>query len=197
MMAGTGTGPMKPPPKSARKAGFSGTWSSQRCAELRDGRVLLRNLGVRGPAAALDRVVVATDSDEIVAACAVEGVEAVLTDAGHPSGTDRVAEVAWMNGYSGFDVLVNIQGDEPLVEEGHVAAAVPVAGVREDEDVAAAGERVGDHRRHADRLGQGAVVRRVLRPGFAEVAGDGDLPGVPALVLVAALALVQREVTLV
>jgi 3-deoxy-manno-octulosonate cytidylyltransferase (CMP-KDO synthetase) len=74
--------------------------------------------------AALDRVVVATDSDEIAAACATEGVDAVLTDPAHPSGTDRVAEVARMDRYAGFEVLVNLQGDEPLVEPGHVSAVV-------------------------------------------------------------------------
>jgi 3-deoxy-manno-octulosonate cytidylyltransferase (CMP-KDO synthetase) len=73
---------------------------------------------------ALDRDVVATDSDEVVSVCSSEGVEAVLTDPEHPSGTDRVAEVARMDRYSGFDVLVNIQGDEPLVEGAHLSAAV-------------------------------------------------------------------------
>ncbi len=76
------------------------------------------------PMAALDRVVVATDSDEIASVCSGEGVEAVLTDPEHASGTDRVAEVARMDRYSGFDVLVNIQGDEPLLEGEHVSAAV-------------------------------------------------------------------------
>lgn len=76
------------------------------------------------PMAVLDRVVVATDSDEIASVCAEEGVDAVLTDPGHVSGTDRVAEVARMDRYAGFEVIVNIQGDEPLVESGHLSAVV-------------------------------------------------------------------------
>jgi 3-deoxy-manno-octulosonate cytidylyltransferase (CMP-KDO synthetase) len=66
-------------------------------------------------------VLVATDSDEIVDACHAHHVPAVLTDAGHPSGTDRVWEVA-QGRFA--DVYVNIQGDEPLVTPGHIHALV-------------------------------------------------------------------------
>lgn len=72
----------------------------------------------------VDRVVVATDSDEVLAACAAFGGEAVLTSAAHASGTDRVAEVARRQGFEGFDIIVNIQGDEPFVQPDAVAAAV-------------------------------------------------------------------------
>lgn len=72
----------------------------------------------------LDEVVVATDSPEIVAVCEAAGAVAVLTDPAHPSGTDRVAEVAALDAFIGADVVVNLQGDEPLMEEEPVAAAV-------------------------------------------------------------------------
>ena len=61
----------------------------------------------------LDAVVVATDDERIVEAVTAAGGEAVMTRADHPSGTDRIAEAAC--GY-GADVIVNIQGDEPLVK---------------------------------------------------------------------------------
>jgi 3-deoxy-manno-octulosonate cytidylyltransferase (CMP-KDO synthetase) len=66
-------------------------------------------------------VLVATDSDEIVEACHRFHVPAVLTDPGHQSGTDRVWEVAQGRA---ADVYVNIQGDEPLITPGHIAALV-------------------------------------------------------------------------
>ena len=69
----------------------------------------------------LTDVLVATDSDEIVEACHHHHVPAVLTDPGHPSGTDRVWEVAQGRA---ADVYVNIQGDEPLITPGHIAALV-------------------------------------------------------------------------
>jgi 3-deoxy-manno-octulosonate cytidylyltransferase (CMP-KDO synthetase) len=66
-------------------------------------------------------VVVATDSDEVEAACRRLGIPVVMTDPGHPSGTDRVWEVAQRRP---ADVYVNIQGDEPLVTTGHIARLI-------------------------------------------------------------------------
>lgn len=71
-----------------------------------------------------DQVVVATDSEEVRDLCDSIGARAVLTDPGHPSGTDRIAEVAGMEEFSGAPVIVNIQGDEPLIRESHLARAV-------------------------------------------------------------------------
>jgi 3-deoxy-manno-octulosonate cytidylyltransferase (CMP-KDO synthetase) len=52
------------------------------------------------------------------------GAPVELTSPDHPSGTDRVAEVARLEKYAGFDVIANIQGDEPLLKEAHLAAAI-------------------------------------------------------------------------
>src|SRR5207245_1018205 len=65
----------------------------------------------------LEDVVVATDADEVMQACRALGIPAVLTSPDHPSGTDRVWEVAQRRP---ADVYVNIQGDEPSVTAGHV-----------------------------------------------------------------------------
>jgi 3-deoxy-manno-octulosonate cytidylyltransferase (CMP-KDO synthetase) len=62
----------------------------------------------------LARVVVATEDERIVAACRSFGAEAMMTSANHASGTDRVAEVAERAGES-FEVVLNVQGDEPFV----------------------------------------------------------------------------------
>lgn len=66
-----------------------------------------------------DRVLVATPDSEIVAACRQFGAESVLTSERHPSGTDRIAEVAES---VNADVFVNVQGDEPLVPPEDIAA---------------------------------------------------------------------------
>src|SRR5687767_2854172 len=73
-----------------------------------------------------DRCVVATDSDEVLDAIRAAGGEAVLTRADHPSGTDRVAEVAARAEYRRYHVLVNIQGDEPFASADVVRAAAGV-----------------------------------------------------------------------
>lgn len=66
------------------------------------------------------RIVVAGDSAEILAACAAYGVEAVLTRQDHPSGSDRLAEASEILGLGQDDIVVNVQGDEPLIDPGLV-----------------------------------------------------------------------------
>ncbi|MGK5031710.1 3-deoxy-manno-octulosonate cytidylyltransferase [Janthinobacterium sp. MDT1-19] len=80
------------------------------------------------------RVIVATDHESIRAACAAHGVEVCMTRADHPSGTDRIAEVARTLDLPPDAVVVNLQGDEPLIDPSLLAAcaalisaAVPMA----------------------------------------------------------------------
>ena len=61
-----------------------------------------------------EKVIVATDDERIYDAVRAEGGEALLTRADHPTGTDRLAEGA--EGYPEVDLIVNVQGDEPLIE---------------------------------------------------------------------------------
>ncbi len=69
----------------------------------------------------LARVIVATEDERIAAACRSFGAEVAMTSPAHPTGTDRIAEVA-----AGLDeaIVVNIQGDEPLIEGPVIDAAV-------------------------------------------------------------------------
>jgi 3-deoxy-manno-octulosonate cytidylyltransferase (CMP-KDO synthetase) len=71
-----------------------------------------------------DRCVIATDSDEVAAAARQNGAEAVLTRPDHPSGTDRVAEVAAKRDFAGFDAILNVQGDEPFISADAVRGAL-------------------------------------------------------------------------
>lgn len=73
-----------------------------------------------------DSCVVATDSVEVLEACKSRGVPAVLTQDSHPSGTDRVAEVSRLDQFSHFDVILNVQGDEPFVSSEALAGAVEI-----------------------------------------------------------------------
>jgi 3-deoxy-manno-octulosonate cytidylyltransferase (CMP-KDO synthetase) len=73
--------------------------------------------------AAADRIVVATDSEEIATVVRERGGEVAMTRADHPSGTDRVAEVAERPDCAGFEVIVNVQGDEPFVPTDAIAGA--------------------------------------------------------------------------
>jgi 3-deoxy-manno-octulosonate cytidylyltransferase (CMP-KDO synthetase) len=71
-----------------------------------------------------DRCVVATDSEEILETCRAWDVHAALTREDHPSGTDRVAELAARPEHRDYDVILNVQGDEPFVSAEAIAGAV-------------------------------------------------------------------------
>lgn len=70
-----------------------------------------------------ERCVIATDSVEVAEAARAAGAECVMTRTEHPSGTDRVAEVAALPEFARYDVVVNVQGDEPFVSEQAVRGA--------------------------------------------------------------------------
>ena len=74
------------------------------------------------------RIIVATDHADIAAACAAHGVEVCMTRSDHPSGTDRIAEVARALGLPLGAVVVNLQGDEPLIDPALLAAAAACVG---------------------------------------------------------------------
>ena len=77
-----------------------------------------------GAARNVDRVIVATDSDEIVEAVGARGIEVMLTSSQHSSGTDRVAEVA--SNIPEAEIIVNVQGDEPMISPHTIEKAVDV-----------------------------------------------------------------------
>lgn len=79
------------------------------------GKPMVVRVAERARQSAASRVVVATDSTAVQQACARHGVEAVMTRADHPSGSDRLAQACELLGLAGDDRVVNVQGDEPLI----------------------------------------------------------------------------------
>jgi 3-deoxy-manno-octulosonate cytidylyltransferase (CMP-KDO synthetase) len=77
-------------------------------------------------------VVVAADAEETVAACHRHGVQALLTRAEHPTGSDRLAEACQQLGLDGNDIVVNVQGDEPLIDPGLIDACAALLMQRSD-----------------------------------------------------------------
>ena len=104
-----------------------------RLASTRMPRKMLREIGGRPliglvyeavrSSSQLDDVIIATDSDEIIAVCRSNGWKAQLTSPAHRSGTERVHEVS-RSVESG--IYVNVQGDEPLTRSEHIAALIEV-----------------------------------------------------------------------
>lgn len=90
------------------------------------GLPMVVRVALQARQSAAARVVVAADSASIVDACATHGIEAVLTRADHPSGSDRLAEACTLLGLDGDDMVVNVQGDEPLIDPALIDAVAQV-----------------------------------------------------------------------
>ena len=86
------------------------------------GKPMVVRVAERAEASGAAQVLVATDAPEIVAACSAHGVRALLTRADHASGSDRLAEACEQLGLVGDDVIVNVQGDEPLIDPALIDA---------------------------------------------------------------------------
>jgi 3-deoxy-manno-octulosonate cytidylyltransferase (CMP-KDO synthetase) len=86
------------------------------------GKPMVVRVAERAVASGASQVVVATDHADIFAACQHHGVAVHMTRADHPSGTDRIAEVADAMGLANDATVVNVQGDEPLIDPALIAA---------------------------------------------------------------------------
>ena len=79
------------------------------------GKPMVQRVWEQASLSAADEVLVATDDPRIADACEGFGAEALITSADHPSGTDRLQEVATLKSWAGDRIVVNVQGDEPLI----------------------------------------------------------------------------------
>jgi 3-deoxy-manno-octulosonate cytidylyltransferase (CMP-KDO synthetase) len=96
------------------------------------GLPMVVRVAQRAKLSAAARVVVAADDARIVAACQAHGIDAVLTRTDHPSGSDRLAEACDLLGLQDSDVVVNVQGDEPLIDPASIDAAAQLLQTRSD-----------------------------------------------------------------
>jgi 3-deoxy-manno-octulosonate cytidylyltransferase (CMP-KDO synthetase) len=80
------------------------------------GKPMVARVAERALLSGADEVWVATDHAEVLAAAELHGLSVLLTRADHPSGTDRLAEVVEQRGWDDETIVVNVQGDEPLID---------------------------------------------------------------------------------
>jgi 3-deoxy-manno-octulosonate cytidylyltransferase (CMP-KDO synthetase) len=90
------------------------------------------------------RVVVAADDAEIVLACQAHRVDCVLTQADHATGSDRLAEACALLGLDGADAVVNVQGDEPLIDPSLIDACAALLVNRPDCVMSTAAHAIDD-----------------------------------------------------
>ncbi|WP_370628472.1 3-deoxy-manno-octulosonate cytidylyltransferase [Acidovorax sp. sif1233] len=104
----------------------------------------------RAAQSAATRVVVAADDSRILQACAAHGVEAILTRADHASGSDRLAEACVQLGLDGADIVVNVQGDEPLMDPGLIHAVAQLLPARPEASMGTAAHAIASQADYAN-----------------------------------------------
>ncbi len=93
------------------------------------GKPMIVHVCAKAQQAGAEQVVVATDDARIFQVVTELGIQAVMTDPNHQSGTERIAEVAERCGWEGNEIIVNLQGDEPLIPVGLIQElAIELAG---------------------------------------------------------------------
>ena len=105
------------------------------------------------------QVVVAADSPRVADACSRHGVRVVLTRADHPSGSDRLAEACELLGLEQDDVVVNVQGDEPLIAPGLIDAVADLLAQRPQASMSTAAHAIAS----VDEFRNPNVVKVVLQ----------------------------------
>jgi 3-deoxy-manno-octulosonate cytidylyltransferase (CMP-KDO synthetase) len=150
------------------------------------GKPMVVRVAERAARCGATRVVVAADDAAIVHACQAHGVAVVLTRTDHPSGSDRLAEACTLLGLDGEDVVVNVQGDEPLIDPALIADCAALLAARPDCPVATAAHVIDSPDDLAnpnvvkvvcDAAGRALYFSRAPIPWWR----DGARPGQPAL----------------
>jgi 3-deoxy-manno-octulosonate cytidylyltransferase (CMP-KDO synthetase) len=122
------------------------------------GRPMVVRVAERAAASGAAAVVVAADDASIARACRSHGVQCVLTRTDHASGSDRLAEACVRLGLDGDDIVVNVQGDEPLIDPALVRHTAQLVAERGDCVMSTAAHAIDD----AEELRNPNVVKVVL-----------------------------------
>lgn len=108
------------------------------------GKPMVVRVAERASASAAAQVVVATDSEAIARACAEHGVRSVMTRADHPSGSDRLAQACELLQLPDAHTVVNVQGDEPLIDPDLMDAVAALLDRHPDASMGTAAHAIED-----------------------------------------------------
>ena len=137
------------------------------------GKPMVVHVAERAAQSGATEVLIATDHPDIAAAVTRYGFEAVMTRSDHASGTDRVAEVALKRGYAGHRIVVNLQGDEPLIDPRLISAVALCLSEHPDAAVSTACHPIHD----AADIANPNVVKVVLdHQGYALYFSRAPIP---------------------
>ena len=108
------------------------------------GKPMVVRVAERAMGSGATRVVVATDDERVRAAVAAHGIDVCMTRADHQTGTDRLAEAATQIGLRDDDIVVNVQGDEPLLDAALMRRMAELLAARTDAAIATACHPLND-----------------------------------------------------
>lgn len=146
------------------------------------GRPMVVHVAERAARSGAQAVVVAADDARTVQACAAHGVRTLLTRADHATGSDRLAEACERLGLDGDAIVVNVQGDEPLIEPALIGAVARLLAERPDCVMATAAHAIESAAEFAnpnvvkvvcDAAGRALVFSRAPLPWWRDGYGAG------------------------
>lgn len=108
------------------------------------GKPMIAHVCERAQEADSDEVIVATDDERILQAVTALGIRAVMTRPDHQSGTERIAEVARLCGWAGDTIIVNLQGDEPLIPPAYVRETAEALAGQQQAGIATLAAKIND-----------------------------------------------------
>lgn len=125
------------------------------------GKPMVQHVYERAVQSEAERVIIATDDERIAEAARGFGAEVCLTSAEHPSGTDRLQEVVQTLGFYADDIVVNVQGDEPLVPPRVINQVAHNLRAEPEASIATLSEPIED-------------IESVLNPNVVKVVADNS-----------------------
>jgi 3-deoxy-manno-octulosonate cytidylyltransferase (CMP-KDO synthetase) len=137
------------------------------------GKPMVVRVAERARESGARRVLVATDHPDIAGAVERHGFEAVMTAEAHPTGTDRIAEAAERLGLAAAEIVVNVQGDEPLIEPGLIRAVADLLAATPEAAIATACHPIRDA---AELFNPNAVKVVLDHAGFARYFSRAPVP---------------------
>jgi 3-deoxy-manno-octulosonate cytidylyltransferase (CMP-KDO synthetase) len=137
------------------------------------GKPMVVRVAERARASGAARVVVATDDERIRAAVADHGIDALMTRSSHPTGTDRLAEAAAQLGLDDEAIVVNVQGDEPLLDPELIRTVADTLSAHADAAIATACHPIDDP---AEAFNPNVVKVVLDRDGYALYFSRATIP---------------------
>ena len=137
------------------------------------GKPLVAWAAERARASGADQVVIATDHQQIADAIAARGYKVCTTSPDHPTGTDRLAEAVGLLGLGADEIVVNVQGDEPLIDPELIRKVAAELALRPNASIATAAHPIGSAAEFFDPN----VVKVVIdTSGYAQYFSRAPIP---------------------